>query len=919
MEPIKEDKPAAGGEEARGDGTKAIAPGPEVEEFAVALDSCLGPGLSLVEKKARVLDLPRKFHENAIRRMLQKQPTRVRDGHENVDMDADEPETAQTDTKALDEIKQLEREVQTWDLVRRLLPLRFSEPRPQPSLFTTATAKPTQANTLHELIDTDPVLKERRAVLQWLQINTASGPDIDELARELQQNADRGDIIAHGWLHTRSKIKLRKSMTAWPHLLDRQSPNVAASHVNSDGAPLVTHLDPDAVTRQGRRLEPQDDFFERAIWLGCFQHFRRGSSPQTIREWCQERTEMWRAISMSALLLSTEGKESVADAPPRSLALWRRMCLSLARGGGSDDYERAVYGFLSGDIGSVEKVAKTWDDFMFANYNALLQSQMDSFLLGQCPPDVAASLTQSFPAFDAIQFHGNLDSVEKRLVTMLELQKSTMDEAFEPNKALQASLIADDLDCHLYEQALVMIEDANREEKSPILPRTLFGKDDLVRKKFFGLEQRHGLRIVAHVSVLVTLMRHLEAKEAKLASQLSSSHWIQGQESIIAAYTDYLARVNLQELIPLYCSILQPPRRYEVLGWNMIREKDAGKRMTQLKLINRVGIDVLKFVETLAKLVFEDLDHDGDKAVAKESFAIIGNGPPTVRHGRGIRPDFFGDDDAVIARKDEHVIRSLEWLLQVQVAWPEVLRIGVQAYKFFLRKTRLLAVRKLMERVTLDEIVQNLNVQEAPHVAMLDDIDFWTQQLEQSGITSAEPMGVMTDARNYRDLESLAKALDSLETMGSLMHLSLETEPGNRKFWSGVGDAAAVMKDKMQPLSSGWLLLNIESGDEELDNVRQVYLPETVLAFVSGLHFAGTGLSRDNLLECMDLAGVIAEHGSDLADAFVKAGRMTELVEAFAACSKALAMATSDKRAADLGSKKLREMGWSRDLWAIKQ
>lgn len=87
---------------------------------------------------------------------------------------------------------------------------------------------------------------------------------------------------------------------------------------------------------------------------------------------------------------------------------------------------------------------------------------------------------------------------------------------------------------------------------------------------------------------------------------------------------------------------------------------------------------------------------------------------------------------------------------------------------------------------------------------------------------------------------------------------------------------------------------------------------------MSALHFAGTGLSRDNLLESMELAAAVAERNSDLADAFCTAGRMTELVEAFAACSKSLAIKSGEKRATGSSSKKLREMGWSRDLWSVK-
>lgn len=151
-----------------------------------------------------------------------------------------------------------------------------------------------------------------------------------------------------------------------------------------------------------------------------------------------------------------------------------------------------------------------------------------------------------------------------------------------------------------------------------------------------------------------------------------------------------------------------------------------------------------------------------------------------------------------------------------------------------------------------------------------------------------------------------------------------------------MGNEIKNTKENMQPLLNNWLLVGIEGkidpvqptilsininteGDEELRELRQAYLPETILAYVSALHFAGTGLSRDNLLECMELAAIIAERGSDLSTAFIAAGRMKELLEVFAACSKALAISTGEKRANSSGSKKLREMGWSRDLWSVKQ
>lgn len=663
-----------------------IVAGPEVEEFANALDNCLSPLLNPTEKRKRILDLPRKYHENAVRRLTQLRPKRQHSGPDDVDMDVDGSEVAY-DSPDLEELERLEKEVQTWDLVRRLLPLRYADSDEIPShTHSVASASSPKQDMLQQFLLTDPIARERHAILQWLQTNAQSGPDIDELARELQQNADRGDIIAHGWLHTRSAIKLRKRVTAWPHLLDRQSPSIAQSHLTSEGAPLVTQLDPDAVTRQGRKLEPQDEYFERAIWLGCFEHLRRGSNLQVIRDWCQERTEMWRAVSMSAMLPTADDSAAAGDISAPSLALWRRMCFGLARQGGSDDYERAVYGLLSGDITSVEKVAKRWDDFLFANYNALLRTQLDTYVLGQCSPNAASTLTQSFSSFDAVQFLGVQAGVEKRLIRSLESNKSTHDEAMEPSKALQAAIIAQDIDHHLYEQGLVMTEDANQTKRSLLLPRV--GPIDIAiaKNKYFGLSQEDGLRIVSHVYVLGALLKK-SVQEDHNSGDASPPEWSYAHESILAGYTDFLRRARLPELIPLYCSILETPRQYEVLSWNLIHEEDAGQRHLQLKLVKKAGINVSKFVDRQACLFLEELGPVNVTQPLEEIFSILEASPPTAQYGRAIKADFFGIEEGVVETKDEYVIRSLEWLLLVDKMWPMVFSMGTKAYKFFLRKS----------------------------------------------------------------------------------------------------------------------------------------------------------------------------------------------------------------------------------------
>lgn len=124
----------------------------------------------------------------------------------------------------------------------------------------------------------------------------------------------------------------------------------------------------------------------------------------------------------------------------------------------------------------------------------------------------------------------------------------------------------------------------------------------------------------------------------------------------------------------------------------------------------------------------------------------------------------------------------------------------------------------------------------------------------------------------------------------------------------------------MKYVLKGWLLETADKNSAaEFAHMREAYLPDTIIAYLAALQYAGSCLSRENLLEAMDVAAIIAEKNSDLSDLFVKTGRMKELVEAFASCSKALAVvATEGKKEGRASSKKIKEMGWSKDLWTVK-
>ena len=91
------------------------------------------------------------------------------------------------------------------------------------------------------------------------------------------------------------------------------------------------------------------------------------------------------------------------------------------------------------------------------------------------------------------------------------------------------------------------------------------------------------------------------------------------------------------------------------------------------------------------------------------------------------------------------------------------------------------------------------------------------------------------------------------------------------------------LQSMMLPLLDREFLMrpNDESEERILNIIRNHYVPECILGYNSALYFAGHALTRKYLVECMNLAQEVAQN-SMLTDAFIAAGRMRELVNAFA-------------------------------------
>jgi len=771
--------------------------GEEVEKFAYYLDDCIMKSAASAEKRATVFALVDRYYEYAKEKAEQQVRSGRGDSDESNDMELDDDKEAEPSQWSWED------EAQTWDLLRRILPLRYRDKagHPQPNRRPEA---PPQSRREYwaDFMAAEPKAREKKAVLEWLQRNASKGPPIDQVVQDLERRADRGEILAHGWLHTRGALKQHKRLIASSDPLAPNSRELDGSKL--DEAPRkVTQLDPDVARRQaGRSLERQDEYFEESIWLGCYELLRRGKSMSEIRDWCAERTELWRAASFSALPLSEGDDEDVPYFDPSAAVLWRRMCARLAQESGAGsigdglNYERAVYGILSGDMSSVESVCDTWDDCVFAKYNAELRAQFDAFLIKQCDPDAIRSMNLLHS-----EVISHIDSRDR--------DDRNRRAANTPPKALQSAILEDRLDSLLYQQGLRFAEAANDGRLSKLIPLpssltlTATKADD--DAKFTTMFDHHGLRILTHIYIIISILDKLEGKDSSALGYLSQRHEI--EENSVAAYTSYLRLGAAEHLIPLYSSRLIGDRRYSNLSRNLIHVDNREVQMRLLNQMHKFGLDVVKFVKGQPLLFLSEIHDPARDTPPGQMFRLLDTAPPSLKYGRLIHRGIFGvteprSDDSEepvgIEKGDELLVRSLEWLLLVEGLVLETCDFAVRIYKYFFSKSyrdlkgrsqgeltadtatpehqRLAAAHVLAERVPCSEIIRlktgvgvNMSPEEKSDPAWWDEAFSNPQAVgdqmdedwfDNSGASKEE---VAAHARTLWELECLVCAMKCLE------------------------------------------------------------------------------------------------------------------------------------------------------------
>lgn len=262
--------------------------------------------------------------------------------------------------KELADLAYWELEHQTWDLFGRLMSHRIEHEMEIADLPRELVEnKYTSNQRLKQYLrQTDAKFEEWCLILQWLW---AYAPD------PMDAYDESNERYGSDWMYTKESLKSQKRM-AGKRMLSLQANSNKFFSKKADRKNLVTELDPDAPSRQQRQLEEEDEEAERNFMRLIWAFIRRGDIAGA-KQACMDFGEWWRGASLSGgdevWDYNIDGQrfdaeEEDIDGVPkhtvignRRRELWRRMCFAIARKPGGDEWEKAVYGTLCGDVESV--------------------------------------------------------------------------------------------------------------------------------------------------------------------------------------------------------------------------------------------------------------------------------------------------------------------------------------------------------------------------------------------------------------------------------------------------------------------------------------------------------------------------------------------------------------------------------------
>ncbi|KAJ2762611.1 Nucleoporin nup84 [Coemansia sp. BCRC 34490] len=668
-----------------------------------------------------------------------------------------------------------------------------------------STVEDTDFTRVQDLMDADPLLSEYVEVRRWLEENAPAFHPVE---------------TRKGYLfYTRKSIRDRKTHAGTASQQPEKTDNT------------VTEADPDAPSRQRKELAYEDAEYEASLLRTLFEYVRRGRVGDAM-DLCAESDEPWRAASMKGGLLwrdpslepeieddmpvNVENGACAVDRKPSHTAgninrmLWKQTCAALAHDENNEMYERALYAALGGRLDEVLLVCETWEDYLWAYINTMVEAKIDSGISDAnslYTPAQTTSLnhiqSKYPPIRDMTQIFASLTEIDSTV-----LQKS----AQEPFQSVQRSIINNDFASYIDSYAR----------------RLRAGEMDDA--------ERDILRFVVHAALYLSELGvelPAEAVETNLQAYiaiLSTSH-----PELVAAYVMHLPTKDQTDSYSLF-----------LYGIN----DSISVRLDLLRLAEQHGLDTDAICKRTTQLVLDASKTEDNPDVfcdSRESFALA----------EPVEP---------ITDIESEQIRAIEWVTSSAQLYDHAL-VGIcKLVRWFLLHGRTNAATQLFNSLP-DDFVQQDWIKGAEsgeasdpivshfqeYIHLLSLCDAYAYYATWSELLYKRPVESRVHGSRYQALwlewkESITAATDRASQMFRNRILDVD--------WLGsplgLGGAAA---DDMDTSGDD---APLRERMQEIERLRELYIPETVFRLHSILFETRDALPK-NLKRSLGLAQLVAD------------------------------------------------------------
>lgn len=412
------------------------------------------------------------------------------------------------------------------------------------------------------------------------------GMDINEDGGSLSRKSDRKiveDFFEHNseirqsqlivdWLEScalekvqrfRDNIKFfSERAVGWENTLHKLQTREAGSMFGGTDRPMVDEIDPDAAVRQKKMVDDLDKEDESRLLQTLFVFIRAGQLQQA-QDVCHEHGQAWRAATLEGWKLYHDPNfESLENGQARSVEgnpnrdIWRNVCWNMAKEPSYDQFEKAIYGVLSGNLQAVLPVCQNWLDYLWAHYKVLVDVRTEQ--------EIRTKKLSGRKLIGMPSEYWDQSSDAESVFRRLEAYENISKEGLQWFHVLQKWIILGDT-----EKLIEVMAGWVREEHLKV--------------------PQHLLRFMAHlVLFLRTTQRHVRNDLCSL---------------ILEAYVEDLIQGNHKELVAHYVATL--PSEAQVIWYARFLEGVEGKEERQacLDLASDAELDI----PLITKLVVENI------------------------------------------------------------------------------------------------------------------------------------------------------------------------------------------------------------------------------------------------------------------------------------------------------------------------